>query len=102
MVHGGSPMLLAGADRKRARKEKEEADAGSADSPEDDRISIKELQRFWESNERVTVLDVRTERSLEGSRTQARGAIRMVPEHVGAQAREMGLREDDWLVAYCT
>ncbi len=103
VVHGGSPMLLAGADRKRAQREQVEAKKEATPTEaESERISVEELQRLWEANEPVTVLDVRTERSLEGSRTQARGAVRMVPEHVGAQARELGLREDAWLVAYCT
>jgi len=103
VLHGGSPMLLAGADRKRARREKEEADADRpAVSTEDQRISIEELRGLWEAGEPVTVLDVRTERSLEGSQTQAQGAVRIVPEHVVAQAKELGLRKDSWLAAYCT
>ncbi len=105
VLHGGSPMLLAGADRKRARLEEREAAKKSADQPtlsDAERISIEELQRLWESNQPVTILDVRTERSLEGSQTQARGAIRVAPQYVVAQVRELGLREDAWVVAYCT
>ncbi len=105
VLHGGSPMLLAGAERKRARREEREAVKKSTDQPtlsDAERISIEELQRLWESNQPVTILDVRTERSLEGSQTQARGAIRLSPQYVVAQARELGLREDAWVVAYCT
>ena len=65
------------------------------------RISIDELRRLWQAKEPVTILDVRTERSLEGSDLQARGAIRMPPDHVADQARNLGLNREDWLVAYC-
>jgi len=105
VLHGGSPMLLAGAERKRARREKTEAGkepALPATPGTAERISIEELQRLWESDKPLTILDVRTARSLEGSRTQARGAVRLFPESVVAQARELGLKEDNWLVAYCT
>jgi hypothetical protein len=47
------------------------------------------------------ILDVRTERSIEGSDDQARGAVRMPPDHVVEQARELGLKQEAWLIAYC-
>jgi NhaP-type Na+/H+ or K+/H+ antiporter len=65
------------------------------------RISLAELQRLRQAKEPVTLLDVRTERSLEGSDVQAKGAVRMSPEHVVEQARELGLHPDSWLIAYC-
>jgi NhaP-type Na+/H+ or K+/H+ antiporter len=65
------------------------------------RISIDELQRLWQAKEPVTILDVRTDRSLEGSDLQARSAIRMPPDRVADQARELVLNPNDWLVAYC-
>jgi NhaP-type Na+/H+ or K+/H+ antiporter len=65
------------------------------------RISIEELRRLWQSGEPVTLLDVRTERSLEGEDTQAAGAVRLPPDHVAARARELGLKQEAWLVAYC-
>jgi len=49
----------------------------------------------------VIILDVRTERSLETRESMVRGAIRMPPEHVAEQARELGLPKDAWLIAYC-
>jgi hypothetical protein len=49
----------------------------------------------------VIILDVRTERSIEGSDTMAQGAVRMPPEHVVDQARERGLPKEAWLIAYC-
>ncbi len=119
VLHGGSPMLLTRIARRRARKEvqraalaaeptvsetKEAADDGAPDdsAPDDSRvISIAELQRLQESSEPVTLLDVRTERSLEGSDSQAKGALRMPPDHVADQARELGLEREAWLIAYC-
>jgi sodium/hydrogen antiporter len=44
---------------------------------------------------------VRTERSIETSESMAQGAIRMPPEHVVDQARELGLPKEAWLIAYC-
>ncbi len=105
VLHGGSPMLLAGADRRRVRKEDretaaEDSTASAVNSQE--RISVEELRRLWEADQPVTILDVRTERSLEASDTQARGAVRLQPDHVAERARELGLRQDAWLAAYCT
>lgn len=65
------------------------------------RISIEELQKLWQAGEPVIILDVRTERSLEGSEVQARGAVRMPPDHVAERARELGLKQEAWLIAYC-
>jgi sodium/hydrogen antiporter len=64
-------------------------------------ISIDELRHLWQVNESVTVLDVRTERSIEDSREQAKGAIRLPPDSVVERAEDIGLQKDIWLVAYC-
>lgn len=64
-------------------------------------ISIDELRRLWQAGEPVVILDVRTERSLEGHETQARGAVRMPPDHVAERAKELGLKKEAWLIAYC-
>lgn len=65
------------------------------------RISLEELNSLWQVKEPVTILDVRTERSLEGEDAQVRGAVRMPPDHVAERARELGLKREAWLVAYC-
>ena len=156
VLHGGSPMLLARAARRRAAKESAEATgddvarefgpgpaipeadaeqpiaplSGGASATSSDgkdmavcasdsasscqlgagsdtvqvgsqRILIEELQRLWKAKEPVTILDVRTERSLEGSDVQARGAVRMPPDDVVERARELGLKQEAWLIAYC-
>jgi len=164
VLHGGAPMLLAQAARKRARREgagiaggavetapaygpvaaqegawidregtREEQPAApishgdSTASSEDksggasinatasrrfgaegggaqvglQRISIDELRRLWQLKEPVTILDVRTERSFEEDDLQAKGAARMPPDHVAERARELGLEQEAWLVAYC-
>jgi sodium/hydrogen antiporter len=64
-------------------------------------ISLDELRRLWQADEPVTILDVRTERSLEGVDMQAKGAVRMPPDHVAERARELGLKKEAWLIAYC-
>ena len=66
-----------------------------------ERISLEELRRLSEAKQPVTMLDVRTNRSLEGSVTQAKGAVRMPPDHVVERAKELGLKKEAWLVAYC-
>jgi sodium/hydrogen antiporter len=164
VLHGGAPMLLAQAARKRARREgagiaggavetapasgpaaaqedawidregtREEQPAApishgdSGASSEDksggasinatasrrfgaeggvaqvgsQRISIDELRRLWQLKEPVTILDVRTDRSFEEADLQAKGAARMPPDHVAERARELGLKQEAWLVAYC-
>jgi hypothetical protein len=65
------------------------------------RISLDELRRLWQANEPVTILDVRTDRSYEEDELQANGALRMPPDHVAERARELGLKQEAWLVAYC-
>jgi len=65
------------------------------------RISLEELNSLWRRGAPVTMLDVRTERSIEGSEVQAKGAVRMPPDHVAARARELGLKQEAWLIAYC-
>lgn len=148
VLHGGSPMLLARAARKRAIREGAQGDdeppvrsadvervgAANIDTGEDKHpacddvcalaprdgdgimtgadsapsqevglqsITVNELQRLWQAKEPVTILDVRQERSMEGEVTQAKGAVRMPPDHVVERARELGLRQEGWLIAYC-
>ena len=64
-------------------------------------VTIAELRRLWQTGEPVTILDVRTERSLEGSDRKVEGAVRLPPDHVAERAREQGLKKEDWLIAYC-
>jgi NhaP-type Na+/H+ or K+/H+ antiporter len=64
-------------------------------------ITIGELHRLWKANEPVTILDVRTDRSLEDEVNQAKGAVRMPPDHVLERAKELGLKQEHWLIAYC-
>lgn len=164
VLHGGAPMLLAQAARKRARREgagisgggvvntlapglaaaQEDARIAQEEPPEEhpaspisrvaptsssdvkdgaasigatmsrqggaegdiaqigsQRISLDELRRLWQAKEPVTILDVRTERSYEEDDLQAKGAVRMPPDHVAERAREIGLKREAWLVAYC-
>ena len=160
VLHGGSPMFLARAARKRAMNEESRAPVSAASTSEPDReeaqtpavvqsaepnpelvslrrspppsvgavggtsfsgaaareqipvdgeveeigsqqISIEGLRRLWQAKEPVVILDVRTERSLEGAALTAKGAVRLPPDHVIERAKEMGLNRDAWLIAYC-
>ncbi len=64
-------------------------------------ITIEELKLLIKTNEQVIVLDVRTERSLEGATSKAARAVRMPPDHVVERAKELGLSQEAWLIAYC-
>lgn len=66
-----------------------------------ERISINEVLRLQQSGDPIGMLDVRTERSLETSDLQVKGAIRLPPEDVVRRASELNLRKDAWLIAYC-
>jgi hypothetical protein len=78
----------------------------AAPAPDDDggesgdRISLAEVRRIEEAGQRVVLLDVRTERTY-GRGGEARGAVRLPPDHVAERAHEMGLDHEAWLVAYC-
>jgi NhaP-type Na+/H+ or K+/H+ antiporter len=64
-------------------------------------ITIDELDRLRNSGEKIIILDVRTDRSLETSETMIQGALRMPPDYVVDQARELRLPKDAWLITYC-
>jgi len=73
----------------------------AATEPGAQTITLADLERLQRLNEKLILLDVRKERSLETSESMAQGAIRMPPEHVVEQARELALPKDAWLIAYC-
>ena len=121
VIHGTSPMLLARFCKEKAKQEPEPETETATPLPEPQRVApaevqtvsetagepgaqtvtLEEFERLRRLGEKVIVLDVRTERSLETSESMAQGAVRMPPEHVAAQARELQLPKDAWLIAYC-
>jgi NhaP-type Na+/H+ or K+/H+ antiporter len=64
-------------------------------------ITLAELDQLHKSGEPVVLLDVRTERSRDTSDSQAKDSVRMPPEHVVAQANQLKLPKEAWLIAYC-
>ena len=64
-------------------------------------ITLEEFDQLQKSGEPVVLLDVRTDRSRDTSDLQAAGSVRMPPEHVVAQANELKLPKEAWLIAYC-
>ena len=129
VIHGGSPMLLARFCKEDKAKETPQPETGgaapltelqrvqpaaattntaaeplvseNAAEPGAQIVTLEEYERLRRLNERLILLDVRTERSLETSESMAQGAIRMPPDHVVEQARELRLPKDAWLIAYC-
>jgi NhaP-type Na+/H+ or K+/H+ antiporter len=64
-------------------------------------ITLEELAQLHESGDHVILLDVRTERSRDTSDSQAKDSVRMPPEHVVAEANQLKLPKEAWLIAYC-
>jgi len=111
VVHGFTPMLFARVLGEREPKQPPAPEPAKEPRPlpvielvqpvATQSITLEELDRLQESGDRVILLDVRTERSRDTSDLQAQGSIRMVPENVVAQARELALPKEAWLIAYC-
>jgi len=121
VIHGGSPMLLARFCKEKAKQEPRPETESAEPLAEQQRVApapvqiisettgepgaqtvtLEEFERLRRLGEKVILLDVRTERSLETSESMAQGAVRMPPEHVVDQARELKLPKDAWLIAYC-
>jgi NhaP-type Na+/H+ or K+/H+ antiporter len=130
VIHGTSPMLLARFCKDKARQapleEPEVAapltelqrvapvvaettpvaaaaqtDGRAGSEPGAQTITLEQFEHLRRLGEKIILLDVRTERSLETSESMAQGAVRMPPEHVVDQARDLKLPKDAWLVAYC-
>jgi hypothetical protein len=111
VVHGSTPMLFA-----RLLGQHEPEAPPKPEAPNEPRplpvlelvqptgtqsITLEELDQLQKSGEQVILLDVRTERSRDTSDSQAEGSIRMPPENVVMQARELALPKEAWLIAYC-
>jgi len=65
-------------------------------------IEVGELRALVGEGTPVVPIDVRREEVWAGSDEQARGARRLSPDRVVADARVLGLPPDAWLVLYCT
>jgi sodium/hydrogen antiporter len=65
------------------------------------RISLPELQQLQQAGEQVILLDSRTDRTYMDSNERAEGAIRLRPDRVEIQARELNLPQESWLIVYC-
>jgi sodium/hydrogen antiporter len=77
------------------------ADDDAPAAPHASSLTIAELRQLWQTEATVIILDVRTDRTYDPSPLQARGAVRLPPDHVAARASELALPREAWLVAYC-
>jgi NhaP-type Na+/H+ or K+/H+ antiporter len=111
VVHGSTPMLFA---RLLAQREPEAPPVPEppreprplpvlelVQPPGTQSITLEELDQLQKSGDQVVLLDVRTDRSRDTSDLEAEGSVRMPPENVVAQARELKLPKEAWLIAYC-
>ena len=120
VIHGASPMVLARFCKEELEEETPKTPEPKAATPEPppvpaaqtrsslpivdvgaQTVTLDELERLEEHGEKVILLDVRTDRSMETSESMAAGAVRLPPENVVAQARKLQLPKDAWLIAYC-
>jgi len=121
VIHGASPMLLTRFGQKPEREEEPPPTPGPTPTLEPvqesrslpvfesvarepvgaQSISFEELERLQRAGEQTIILDVRTERSRDTSDLQAKGSVRMPPENVAIQAKELKLPKEAWLIAYC-
>lgn len=112
VIHGASPILLT----RTSRKSKGEEVPGTPDLLTESRslpivkssqpagkqnITLDELDQLQKSGDIVIILDVRTDRSRDTSDHQAESSVRMPPDNVVEQARELKLPKEAWLIAYC-
>lgn len=118
VIHGASPMLLTRFGSKtEPQAEPKEPPLPPPPPPEPrslpvvesaqpasvgaQNITLEEFDQLQKSGAPVVLLDVRTDRSRDTSDFQAKGSVRMPPEHVVAQANELKLPKEAWLIAYC-
>ncbi|GCE31668.1 hypothetical protein KDA_71520 [Dictyobacter alpinus] len=66
------------------------------------RIILKDLRELIQRGEQVILLDARKPRDYSNSDVQASGSIRLSPDNVAFQARQMGLPTSAYIVVYCT
>jgi sodium/hydrogen antiporter len=111
VIHGGSVMLFG----RRAKSEpaqqpqvvstipmeKKPDTAVLNQSPAKDSITIDDMLKLQHQNQKVYVLDVRSDRSYQTSDLHAKGAIRVHPDEAVRRARELNLDKDAWLIAFC-
>lgn len=64
-------------------------------------ITLDELDQLQKSGDPVMLLDVRTERSRDTSDSQASGSVRLPPDNVVIEAKDLKLPKEAWLIAYC-
>lgn len=113
VIHGASPMLLT---RFTKKNNAEEEAPTPPEAPKESRalpviesplavgtqsISLEELDHLQNSGEQVIIVDARTDRSRDTSESQAKGSVRLVPENVVGQARQLNLPKEAWLIIYC-
>ena len=101
VIHGTSPMLLARFSRNGEPEPRPMPVVESPQSVGAQTITLAELDHLQKTGDEVIMLDVRTDRSRATSDSEAKGSVRMPPENVVRQARELDLPKNAWLIAYC-
>jgi NhaP-type Na+/H+ or K+/H+ antiporter len=112
VLHGASPMLLARFGGKGKPQEapatpeivRESRSLSVVDSPSPvgtQSISLEEMDGLQKAGDEIITIDARTERSRDTSDSQAQGSVRLVPENVVLQARQLNLPKEAWLIVYC-
>jgi len=67
-----------------------------------DRLTLDEIQRLQKHGKNIYLIDARKTRSYEKSDVQAKGSLRIDPDHAVEQVRQLNLPLTAWLIPYCT
>ncbi|HEX9446009.1 MAG TPA: cation:proton antiporter [Candidatus Binatia bacterium] len=115
-LHGGTLMFLKRDGRRTLRADElvekarpvlshdiaPPAPVQAANRGEDDlHISIDEMRRLGESGAPMLLLDVRSERSMDGDNGRAPGALRIPPERPAQRLAELDVPKNTWLILFC-
>jgi hypothetical protein len=66
-----------------------------------ERLDVAEMRKLQGLGEPAVLLDVRTQRSLEASGADVKGAVRIDPERAAKEAERLQLPREAWLIAFC-
>ncbi len=70
-------------------------------APDEERITVAEMQRRKEAGDLVVVLDVRSERTFNDSDLLAADAVRIDPNRAVEDVKKRDIPKDAWIVAFC-
>jgi NhaP-type Na+/H+ or K+/H+ antiporter len=112
VIHGGSVMLFGRRSKSEPAEQPQVVSTIPMEKKPDtavlsqpgapaDSITIDGMLKLQQQDQKVYVLDVRSDRSYQTSDLHAKGAIRVHPDDAVRRARELDLDKNAWLIAFC-